>query len=443
MSRFSLRVRLAGLICLMLVFAGAALLGISYALVSSNLSTPLYRTAPPGAYMVPAQRRGERRSSRSFVPPVPVAVRAAETRTQGALRKRTLDQLITQYLLALAGIVVVATALGWFFAGRLLGSLRRITSIAQRVTPGNLNERIGLKGPRDELRELGEAFDQMLARLDRVFTAQQRFVADASHELRTPLSAMRAEIEVLAADPNAAVADLEAATVVLRRQAARSEALIEALLTLARSETGLLGHEPVDFADIAAEALDGAAVNAEFGRLRVDVALTPAWVEGDRQLLTLLAANLLGNAVTHNHDGGWVTVSTRVDAGVALLEVANSGLIVAAEEVQELTQPFRRGGTARVGDGNGLGLAIVAAVTNAHNGTLALKPGDEGGLGVQVRLPTTDVQPVHTPNATPQDERQARRLEPIATAQQQPAFMTLASDQKPTRASADTPPDQS
>lgn len=366
MSRFSLRVRLASLIGVLLVVCGAALLAISYGLVSSNLSTPLSATAPLGAHMVPAQQAGGAaapRTSGTFVPPVPATVRAAETRTQRALRKRTLDQLVMQYLLALAGIVLVAMALGWFLAGRLLGSLRRITSVAQRVTGTNLEERVGLDGPRDELRELAEAFDQMLARLDAVFSAQRRFVADASHELRTPLAAMRAEIEVLAADPNAGAADLEAATLVLRRQFARSEALIEALLALARSEPDLLAREHVDLADIVSEALDETAIDEDARRLRIDHDLTPALVEGDRRLLRLLTANLLGNAVKHNHDRGWVTLSTRVSSGVALLEVANSGLVVAAEEVHELTQAFRRGGTARVGDGHGLGLAIVSAVT--------------------------------------------------------------------------------
>jgi signal transduction histidine kinase len=403
-SRISLRVRLASLIGLMLVVSGAALLAISYGLVSSNLSTPLSPTAPPGEHMVPAQPGGAAtpRRSTTFVQPVPATVRAAETRTQSALRARTLNQLVTQYLLAGAGIVLVAIALGWFLAGRLLGSLRRITSVAQRITGRNLDERIGLNGPRDELRELAEAFDQMLARLDGVFTAQRRFVADASHELRTPLAAMRTEIEVLAADPDAAVADMEAATLVLRRQFARSEALIGSLLALARSEPGLLAREFVDLADVASEAREDAGIDADSRRLRVDADLTPALVEGDRRLLTLLAANVLSNAVKHNHDRGWVTLSTRVDSGVALLDVANSGLIVTAEEVQELTQAFRRGGTARVGDGHGLGLAIAAAVTSAHNGTLTIGHRTEGGLRVEVRLPLANPQPADARTTTTQ-----------------------------------------
>jgi signal transduction histidine kinase len=388
-SRLSLRVRLASLIGLMLVVSGAALLAISYGLVSSNLSTPLLPTAPPATHMVPAQPGGAStpRTSSTFVPPVPGAVRAAETRTQSALRKRTLQQLITQYLLALAGIVLVAMALGWFLAGRLLGSVRRMTAVARRVTGSNLDERIGLHGPRDELRELADTFDGMLARLDAVFSAQRRFVADASHELRTPLAAMGAELEVLAADPHATLADVEAATRVLRRQLARSEELIGALLALARSEPELLARECVDLAEIAREALDDAAPEASACHLRIDNELQSAVVPADRQLLSLLVGNLLDNAIKHNCEGGWLEVRTAVHAGRAKLVLANSGARVPAEEVSDLTQAFRRGGTARVGDGHGLGLAIVAAVARAHQGELRIEPLSEGGLRLEVTLP--------------------------------------------------------
>lgn len=420
MSRFSLRVRLASLIGLTLVVSGAALLAISYGLVSSNLSTPLLPAAPPTARMVPAQHGGTatRHTSSTFVPPVPAAVRAAETRTQSMLRKRTLDQLITQYLLALAGVVLVAMVLGWFFAGRLLRSLRRITSVAERITGRNLDARIGLNGPRDELRELAETFDQMLARLDAVFTAQRRFVADASHELRTPLAAMRVEIEVLAADPDAAVADVEAATRVLRRQLERGEQLIEALLALARSEPELLAREPVDLADIVRDARNDATANAEARRLRIDTELAPAVVEGDRRLLTLLTGNLLGNAVKHNQDGGWITLATDVESDAARLQVSNSGPAVAAEEVQELTQAFRRGGRARVGDGHGLGLALVQAVAHAHNGAITIESRHDGGLRVEISLPLAQTQPTGTPTMTTQEANGGKRTdEPAVTAQ--------------------------
>lgn len=393
MSRLSLRVRLAALIGLMLVVCGAALLAISYGLVSSNLSVPLPGNSGPAirkpSTSATQPSAGTDRSSRQSANVVHSngAVVGPKAEAQNALRKRTLDRLVTQYLAVLAGIVLVAVVLGWLLAGRLLGSVHRITRVAERVTGRNLSERIGLGGPRDELRELADAFDGMLSRLDGVFGAQRRFVADASHELRTPLAAMRAEIEVLAADPDAAAADVEAATLVLRRQLARSEELIEALLALARSEPELLVRERVDLAQIAEEALDDAGPRVAARRLRIDHQLAPATVNGDRRLLTLLLSNLLDNAIKHNVDGGWIRLQTSVITDTALVAVANGGQMVAAEEVQELTQAFRRGGRARVGGGHGLGLAIVQAVARAHQGGLTIEREGEGGLSVEVRLP--------------------------------------------------------
>jgi signal transduction histidine kinase len=410
-SRFSLRLRLALLIGLMLLICGGALLAISYGLVSSNLNAPLEGALPsePSAIgnrirvggfsstrtakEVAAPKRAAQSTpkSASETPSGASQARAKEAVAQAAqtaLTNRTLDQLVTQYLAVLAGIVLVAVALGWLLAGRLLRSVRRITSVAERVTGRNLNERISLEGgPRDELRELADAFDGMLARLDGVFRAQRRFVADASHELRTPLAAMRAEVEVLAADPHATATDVDAATLVLQRQLARSEELIEALLALARSEPELLVREVVDLAQIARDALEDAGARMADCRLHIDHQLAPAVVHGDRRLLTLLVSNLLDNAIKHNRDDGWISVRSAVDADSALLAVANSGQVVAAEEVHEIAQAFRRGGRARVGDGHGLGLAIVAAVAHAHHGQLTIMALDEGGLRVEISLP--------------------------------------------------------
>ena len=407
MSRLSLRVRLASLIGLMLVICGATLLTISYGLVSSNLSGPgsdlggpfLDSPAPASAV-----QHGTGASSASHVVHIvsPGDAKHASAgydkgAEQRALRTRTLDQLVLQYLAVLAGVVLVAVVLGWLLAGRLLRSLRRITSVAERVTGRNLDQRVALEGPRDELRELADAFDGMLARLDAVFTTQRRFVADASHELRTPLAAMRAEVEVLGADPDAAGVDVEAATLVLRRQLARSEELIEALLALARSEPELLVREDLDLAQTAREAFEDASSRVTARRLRIDQELAPAVVDGDRRLLTLLVANLLDNAIKHNHDGGWISVRTAIDTDRAVLAVANSGQIVAAEEVQDLAQAFRRGGTARVGDGHGLGLAIVQAVARAHDGTMTIEREDGGGLTIEVRLPLASSHAHDTP----------------------------------------------
>jgi hypothetical protein len=423
-SRFSLRLRLALLIGLMLLVCGAALLAISYGLVSSNLNAPLEGALPSESSAVgngirvgvpsptlaakevaaPRLAAQSRPKSAGEAPggasPARAAKEAGAKAAQTALTNRTLGQLVTQYLAVLAGIVLVAVALGWLLAGRLLRSVRRITSVAGRVTGRNLSERIGLGGPRYELRELADAFDGMLARLDGVFQAQQRFIADASHELRTPLAAMRAEVEVLAADPHATATDVEAATLVLQRQLARSEELIAALLALARSEPELLALEVVDLAQTAREVVEGAGDRIAARRLRIDHQLAPAVVQGDRRLLTLLVGNLLDNAIKHNHDGGWISLHSTVDGDSALLAVANSGQVVAAAEVQELAQAFRRGGRARVGDGHGLGLAIVAAVTHAHHGELMIVALDEGGLRVEISLPLVGDGVLDTPAAS-------------------------------------------
>jgi signal transduction histidine kinase len=399
-KRFSLRARLAGLIGLLLVVSGAALLAISYGLVSSSLHAEL-PGQPPHASGAPPTGPQSRAAQHS---PVPTRTPATpptpdSSSPQRALADRTLARLVRQYLAVLAGVVLVAVALGWLLAGRLLRSVRRITSVARRVTGSNLDERIGLHGPRDELRELADTFDGMLARLDALFTAQRRFVADASHELRTPLAAMRAELDVLAADPNAAVADVEASTLVLRRQLARSAELIDALLALARSEPELLACEPVDLAELAGEALDNAASAAIARHLCIDVQLASVRVQADRQLLTLLVGNLLSNAIKHNHEAGWLTVRTAVETEHAVLIVANSGTVVTADEVDHLTQAFRRGGRARIGDGHGLGLAIVAAVARAHQGELTIEPISEGGLRVETSLPLAVNPTLHTPAA--------------------------------------------
>jgi DNA-binding response OmpR family regulator/signal transduction histidine kinase len=392
-SRLSLRTRLALLIGLLLVVSGAVLLAVSYGLVNSNLNAKLNVGGEPGISASPARPQSNARqptldpSGGPRASPRTPTSTPSQARTQQALAERTLDQLVTQYLVVLAGIVLVAVALGWLLAGRLLRSVRRITSVAQRVTGHNLDERIGLHGPRDELRELADTFDGMLARLDAVFSAQRRFIADASHELRTPLATMRAELEVLAADPNPAVADVEAATLVLRRQLARSEELIEALLALAGSEPELLACTTVDLGEIAREALDDAATGAVARRLRIDARLASAPVQADRRLLTLMVGNLLNNAIKHNRDAGWLKLRTAVQAERALLVVANSGSVVPPDEVGHLTEAFRRGGRARIGDGHGLGLAIVAAVTHAHRGELTIEPVREGGLRVETSLP--------------------------------------------------------
>jgi signal transduction histidine kinase len=214
---------------------------------------------------------------------------------------------------------------------------------------------------------------------------------------------MRAEIEVLAADPDAAATDIEASTAVLRRQLGRSEELINALLALARSQPELLEWEDVDLADVAREALEHVAATAAERPLHVEATLEHAKVHADRRLIALLVTNLLDNAIKHNREDGWLAIRTATNPDRAVLMVANSGPTVRADELVDLTQPFRRGGRARTGDGHGLGLAIVAAVASAHRGRLTIQTPTDGGLRIEVSLPTAAIARAH--NGTGATER--------------------------------------
>jgi signal transduction histidine kinase len=395
MSRFSLRIRLAALIGALLIISGAALLAISYGLVSSNLhgppppaaSTPHNRITPPSGGLGV-------NGTRTAVPGTPPAntISLTAQAAQKRLADRVLNRLVAQYLEVLAGIVVVAVGAGWLLAGRLLRSVRRVSAVARQVTGGNLAERVSLGGPRDELRELADSFDAMLARLDEMFSSQRRFIADASHELRTPLAVMRAEIDVLAENPAAAAHDIEASTATLRRQLARSEELIDALLALARSEPELLINEPVDLGDVARQVLEGIIPDPASRNLRLRQSIAPAIVDGDRRLLVGLVTNLLANAIKHNHDGGWLELRTEARDGNPVLIVDNGGPVLAPASVEELARPFARGGTARTGGGHGLGLTIAKAVAEAHNGELTMEPHPDGGLRVTASLPSSQVK---------------------------------------------------
>lgn len=373
MRRLSLRTRLAALLGIPLVILAAALLVTSYVIVTRSLEAPLPDSR--ASVTVDGAMEGVPRPTMDF------------NATQAALLERARTQLVGRYALVLTGTAVVALVLGWLLASRLVGSLHRVTEVARRVSSGALGERVGIDGPRDEMRELADAFDAMLVRLDATFDAQRRFIANAAHELRTPLTAMRAEVEVLCQDPAAAAADVAAATVVLRRQLANSEQLIDALLDLARSEPGLLRGEAIDLAALATEALADAGPAIAARGLRVDSRLDAAPCGGDRRLLARLASNLIANATSHNHPRGWISVATAVEQGDAVLTIANSGPLIPDQELEGLTQPFRRGGRARVGTGHGLGLAIVAAIARAHEARLRIDNPGTGGLRIEVRLP--------------------------------------------------------
>jgi signal transduction histidine kinase len=346
--------------------AGALLLSVSYVLVRNNLTDPTAAgTVAPGDW-------------------------ALQQTISHELASDALHKLRTQYAIALAAMTGLSVLLGWGVAGRVLRPLQRITATAQRVSQDNLDERIGLEGPRDELKELADTFDGMLERLSGAFASQRRFVANASHELRTPLSVIRTEVDVTLADPDATNAELREMAETVRDATIATERLIQALLTLARSEGGIARRDPADLADGARAALRHAGPEAAALDLDLRSDLRAAPVLGDRRLLERLVGNLVENAVRHNHPGGTVEVRTGHEAGRSVVEVCNDGDVVPEEAVATLVQPFQRLDRGARGDGAGLGLSIVRSVAEAHGGSVQLRARPSGGLVARVSLPARD-----------------------------------------------------
>ncbi|HEY0998190.1 MAG TPA: HAMP domain-containing sensor histidine kinase [Streptosporangiaceae bacterium] len=294
---------------------------------------------------------------------------------------------------ALAGLglgTLLAGGLGWAVSRRVLRPLAAVTTAAQAASQENLGQRLALAGPPDELKELADTFDAMLARLEAAFASQRRFVANASHELRTPLTEMRTLIDVTTAKPAAYAAELEPALAAIGAAVDKSAELIEALLTLARSDRGPGPAELVDLPTAVEDAIDLAGPAAAARQIQFGATLQDAQVTGDRVLLERLVSNLIDNAVKHNVTGGWVQASTRTEAGIAEITVANGGEHIPADQVTELFEPFRRL-SGRTGNrpGSGLGLSIVASVARAHGGQAEAHARPDGGLDVHITLPAT------------------------------------------------------
>jgi signal transduction histidine kinase len=307
-----------------------------------------------------------------------------------------LHQLLIKSGIALAIMAVASMGLGWLIAGRALRPLHKITSAAREISASNLHERLALKGPDDELTELGDTFDGLLSRLESSFQSQRQFVANASHELRTPLTVERALLEVALADPDGDYESLRAACERVLASSEEQERLIEALLTLASSERGLERREPLDLGALTDGALDARRVEIERRGLSLSATTDPAPVLGDPRLIERLVANLIDNALRHNMVGGQVEVATglREPARDSVISVSNSGPVVPAKEVERLFQPFQRLAPDRTGhsDGHGLGLSIVHAIATAHGATLTARARGEGGLAVEVSFPAVGAQ---------------------------------------------------
>jgi signal transduction histidine kinase len=287
-------------------------------------------------------------------------------------------------------LTVGSGGLGWYISGRLLRPVREITATARRASEQHLGERLALTGPRDELRELADTFDDMLERLDAAFATQRRFVANASHELRTPLTVMRTAIDVTLAKPSPTASQLTDMAVRVRRSIDKAETMIEALLTIAVSDQGKLSTGFTDLATLAEDAIDAAAPDIERLQLHVDAQLDPAGITGDPQLLERMISNLVGNAVRHNEPDGWIRLRTGTSDAAVRFEIANSGPFVPDDAVPSLFEPFRRL-EARTGvrGGVGLGLSIARSVAAAHRATVTASSQPAGGLDISVQIPVT------------------------------------------------------
>jgi signal transduction histidine kinase len=261
-----------------------------------------------------------------------------------------------------------------------------MTQTARRVSEERLDERIDLRGPRDELHELAQTLDAMLDRLEAGVDAQRRFVANASHELRSPLTVIRTEAEVVLGDPDAGAEELRSMGEVVLEATGRTESLLEGLLLLARAQRSLRRSDAVDLGALVRRVAESERPRAEEQRLALRLDLEPATVRGDAQLLERLVANLVDNAVRYGEPGRPLEIEVRA-GDTARLRVANGGPRLPEDALERLAEPFERLERTADGRGSGLGLSIVRSVAEAHGGTLALKARPAGGLEARVEVP--------------------------------------------------------
>ncbi|MGI5171727.1 sensor histidine kinase [Spirillospora sp. CA-253888] len=371
----SIRLRLTLFYGALFLATGLLLLAVTYALVAqappwSAIRPPKPPAAPTGA-----------------VPGVDVPAPALDLERQLAQQRADyLRQLLVASGAALTLMTFLSVWLGWLMAGRALRPLRVMAVNAKAISANDLHRRLGVPGPDDEIKELADTFDALLDHLEGAFDAQRRFVANASHELRTPLTFERSLLEIVLADPDAEAADLREACKRVLGSNERQGKLIEALLTLARSQRGLDQRVHVDLAILAEEVLALTAPAA--GGPRFETALEPAATLGDAPLLERLITNLVDNAVRHNVPDGRVTVQTGVRDGRPELRIINTGPVVPPDQVDSIFQPFQRLEATRLHgqDGQGIGLSIVAAIVTAHDAELNATAPPTGGLDLRIRF---------------------------------------------------------
>ncbi len=396
-SYLSARSRLTLLYASLFTLGGAALVLITYLLVARTLDSATTSRIPPsiqpaiGKCVLAAQTQGGPGALNQCARLYASGVEAGTSAQRGA----TLAHLLTYSLLSLAGVTLLAAVAGWIVAGRILRPVHRLTAAARAASEQNLSQRIALQGPRDDLRELADTFDTMLERLDRAFTSQRQFIANASHELRTPLTVMRTTMDVVMAKPEPTRHELVSMAADVRQAVDHCERLIEVLLVLARNDQARALTDPLDLATVTEDALEGRTADG----ITTTATLDEAPVTGDGVLLERLVANLLDNAERYNIPGGTIAISTSTDDAAALVQVVNTGQVVPPDQVGRLFLPFTRLDDRTRHEGFGLGLTLVSSIAAVHNGTVHATAEPTGGLNITVRLPLRDNPP---PIARPQ-----------------------------------------
>jgi signal transduction histidine kinase len=368
----SVRWRLTLFYTLVVALSGAVLLALVYGLVTQSQNRSMTVERPGGQVTVPMDGR--------------VVIQAKEDAVGS-----TMDQLVQNSWLALVLVTAGSVGVGWLVAGRVLRPVHTITTRAQRISADSLDERIALGGPRDELRDLADTFDALLARVQQTVSSERRLVATMSHELRTPLANQQAALDVALTDPDADAEELRSAASTALDQSRRAARTIDALLVLARAQSGeAVGPPvPVDLRAAVTDAID--EVRRVDDGLAWDLHLDDVTVPGEPVLLGRAVVNLVHNAAHHNVPDGSIAVTLSSAHDGAHVVVENSGPPVPADAAADLVLPFRRRADDRTGTdaGVGLGLTVVRAVADHHGGRLRLDPRQGGGLVVELVLPAS------------------------------------------------------
>ena len=419
MPRRTLRLRLTALYGTLFLVSGAVLLAITYALVAGQRIVAGFRVAgsaqgavklvptPPARVLLSEPVPGKLRAALQNLawavnqhavpaPPGFSATVKSPAQVQFTSFEATLPtpgelhRFLLLSAVALAIMAVGSIGLGWLVAGRALRPLRTMTATARQISEKNLNERLSVRGPEDELKDLGDTIDGLLGRLETAFEAQRRFVANASHELRTPLAMMRTSLDVAMGKPAPVPPEVSRLAGKLEEGLDQADRLLEGLLVLTRAQQGAVGEMTVvRLDDLVRAALDGDRQEIAGRGLAVTTALASTAVMGNATLLSRMVANVVDNAVRHNVAGGPVKISSEAVGGKVRLVVESGGRLLSEEQLRQLGEPFFRPGAERLatGSGAGLGLSIVKAIAGAHGGAVGLRARPEGGLIVTVELP--------------------------------------------------------